>query len=93
MAKFEVVRVFRLPSQSTLAVSGHVREGVVKPGMSISVWLDGGAYWTIPVEGVEFVDHVSSGQSEVALVSRETHPEQFAWLEGLCKPGDVVEVK
>ena len=93
MAKFEVREVFRLIQRCELVIAGKVLEGSVNAGMSALVWLDGGAFWDLPVRSVEFVDRIAVGESVVCLVCAELTEGDAEVCSELCPAGSVIEVQ
>ena len=91
-ARFEVSNVFALRSRGSVVLTGRVSAGNIVPGMHILVWLDGGLFWSLPIESVEFVDGPGK-LSQVGLVLAGQGREEFELLSGLCPVGTEVEVK
>jgi hypothetical protein len=93
MAKFEVREVFRLPQRGELVIAGKVTEGSVSAGMSALVWLDGGAFWDLPLRSVEYIDRVAVGESLVGLVCAELTEGDAEVCSELCPAGSVIEIQ
>jgi hypothetical protein len=89
-AKFEVSRVFNLPDVSRTVLAGRIVSGVISEDMAVHLLIDGGLFWTIPLESVEYVERDSS--SEVALTISLQEGEDLALLLGLCPVGTTVDV-
>jgi hypothetical protein len=92
MAKFEVREVFRLSSRGQLVIAGIAIEGTVATGMNARVWLDGGAYWSLPIEAVEYIDRPALKESLIGLVCPESHPSDAEVCQTLCPLGTVIEI-
>jgi len=93
MSKLEVREVFRLPQRKQFVIAGVVAEGVMREGMNALVWLDGGAYWSIPVLSVEFIDRLLVTESLIGLVCAEQDTSDAATCQELCPFGTVIEVR
>lgn len=93
MAKFEVREVFRLPQRGELVIAGKVMEGSVSAGMSALIWLDGGAFWDLPVRSIEYIDRLAVGESLVGLVCADLSKEDAEVCSELCPAGSVIEVQ
>ena len=100
MAKLVVHEVFRLPSRGQFVIAGRVLEGSIDPGMRALVWLDGQAFWSIPIRAVEFIDRIAIRESLVGLVCDETADgdaaasldESIGDRQGVVEDGIVGEV-
>lgn len=92
MAKFSVREVLWLQSRRELVLVGTIAEGMVSAGMQALVWLDGKAYWALPVTSVEFIDRLAVGESFVGLVCAGQTEDDARNCSELCLPGDVIEV-
>jgi hypothetical protein len=59
--------------------------------MEVHVWIDGGLFWTIPVQSVEYIDGPGD-LSEVALALPHQEGEELELLVDLCPAGTTVDV-
>jgi hypothetical protein len=92
MARFEVKEVFRLSTRQQLVIAGSVLEGSACKGMSARIWLDGDAFWVLPIDAVEVLDRRPGKETLTALVCDERDPEAAAWCNGLCPEGTVIDL-
>ena len=92
MAKLEMHEVFRLPSRGQFVIAGRLLEGSIDPGMRALVWLDGQAFWSIPIRAVEFIDRIAIRESLVGLVCDETADEDAETCHALSPVGTVIEI-
>jgi len=93
MSKLEVREVFRLSQRKQFVIAGVVVEGVMRQGMNALIWLDGEAYWAIPVLSVEFIDRLLVTESLVGLVCAEQDASDAATCQELCPLGTVIEIR
>ncbi len=91
-AKFEIASVFELPSRKCVVLVGRVSAGIIRPGMSAFVLLDGGLFWSLLIKSVEFVDGPGK-LSQIGLTIQDHGAEECELLRDLCPMGTVVEVK
>jgi hypothetical protein len=91
MARFEVKEVFPLSTRRKLVMAGTVLEGDVCKGMSAQIWLDGEAFWVLPIDSVEVIDRPAS-ETLTGLVCAEQDGEAVALCKDLCPPGTVISV-
>lgn len=59
--------------------------------MEVRVPMDSTPCWTVPVRGIEYVDH-SDGRAEVALQLNFDSPDDEEAFRRVCRPGDEVDV-
>jgi hypothetical protein len=89
---FEVGQIFELASLGTIVLRGHIKAGVVAPGMIAKIWVDGGMYMVTPVKSVEYIDG-SGSEGMVGLVLEAPDSDvRELWL-GLCQAGDVLSIE
>jgi hypothetical protein len=92
MAKVEVRFAFRLATRKQFVIACVMVEGTVSAGMRALIWVDGEAYWAIPILSVEFIDRIASKESFVGLVCAEQREDDAEIVQELCSSGTVIEV-
>jgi hypothetical protein len=93
VARFQVIKIFRLPSRAQFVIAGNITFGEVRPGMNALVLLDSKLYWRIPIAAVEFLDRIGDRkESLVSLVCVENTSEDAELCHGLCEMGTEIEI-
>lgn len=91
-ATFEVAQIFELASSSAMVLRGHIKAGVVVPGMLAKVWVDGGLYMTASIKSVEYIDGLDT-EGTIGLVLQVPDDDTRKWWLGLCQAGDVLSIE
>ncbi len=89
-AQFEVINLFEAAGRKVL--EGKILNGRIKGGMDAMIWLDDGAYWSVPVRSVEFVDHITKKEGNIGLTIDLDDEEDWDSMKELCRPGDRIKL-
>jgi hypothetical protein len=92
MARFEVLKVFRLSLGPSIVFAGRILEGTVRSDMWLRIEGRSRPLVTCQVKSVEFLDRPSVGEYLVALRCAESNLEDVGLCMDLCPPGTVIDV-
>jgi hypothetical protein len=75
-----------------MVIAGVIIEGNVVAGMKALVWLDGQAFWSLPIESVEYIDRPALKESLIGLVCTESDPGDAEACQTLCPLGTLIDI-
>ena len=92
-ATFKAVETFHLKSRHLFVIYGDIVKGTVRPGMRVSLPLNGTVTIHGPIEAVEYVDVTPGERSHVALcVGFEESAEELTFWEAMNIADETLQV-